>query len=48
MTLSGRPGWLSVEAGATGALLFLTQVATVEKGRLAEIEAIQARKAAKS
>ncbi|HEV7403036.1 MAG TPA: hypothetical protein VGO11_08930 [Chthoniobacteraceae bacterium] len=40
VALSGRPGWLTTEAGVVAALLFLTQVATVEKGRLAEIEAL--------
>jgi 4-amino-4-deoxy-L-arabinose transferase-like glycosyltransferase len=40
VALSGRPGWLTVQASVVAALLFLTQVATVEKGRLAEIEAL--------
>ena len=38
--LSGRAGWLKPEAALVAALFFLTQVATIEKGRLAEIEAI--------
>ena len=38
VAVSGRPGWLSIEAALVASLLFLTTMATVEKGRLAEIE----------
>lgn len=40
IALAGREGWLSVEVSVVAALLFLTQLATIEKGRLAEIEAM--------
>lgn len=40
VAVSGKGEWMNVETALVAAILLLTQVATLDKGRLAEIEAI--------